>query len=468
MSDIYLTNSLTRKKEKFEPINPPNVEMYACGPTVYDYAHIGHMRRYVGDDVLKKALGLNGFKVKHVMNITDVGHLTSDADTGEDKIEKSARKTGKSAWDIAKFFENQFFASTDELNIKRPDIVCRATDHIKEQIELIEKLEKNGYTYKTEDGMYFDTAKLPEYGKLTRGKEGIRAGARIDVAGKKNPTDFALWKFSPKKSKRQMEWESPWGRGFPGWHIECSAMSMKYLGETFDIHTGGVDHIAIHHTNEIAQSEGATGEDPVKYWIHHEFLQVDGQKMAKSVGNTYTVEDVVKKGLNPLALRYLFLTAHYKDPLNFTWEALSSAGTALNKLREQLRVLKGEKERTALSQEKDKKRAGFREEFMLAINDDLNTAKGLAVLWEMLKSNLPSNDKYDLVLYFDEVFGLGLKEASSAKLEIPVEVLNLVEEREELRKEGKWQEADNLRMKIEKFGFRVEDVADGPKVKAAR
>ena len=227
MPDIYLTNSLSRKKEKFEPINPPNVGMYSCGPTVYDYSHIGHMRRYVGDDVLKNTLQVNGFKVTHVMNITDVGHLTSDADTGEDKIEKSAKETGKSAWDIAKFFENQFFASTDELNIQRPDIICRATDHIKEQIELIEKLEKNGFTYKTEDGIYFDTSKLSDYGKLTGGKEGIRAGTRIDIAGKKNPTDFALWKFSPKDSKRQMEWESPWGVGFPGWHIECSAMSMK-------------------------------------------------------------------------------------------------------------------------------------------------------------------------------------------------------------------------------------------------
>lgn len=466
MSDIYLTNSLSRKKEKFEPINPPNVGMYSCGPTVYDYSHIGHMRRYVGDDVLKNTLQVNGLKVTHVMNITDVGHLTSDADTGEDKIEKSARETGKSAWDIAKFFENQFFASTDELNIQRPDIICRATDHIKEQIELIKRLEKNGFTYKTEDGIYFDTSKLSDYGKLTRGKEGIKAGARIDVAGKKNPTDFALWKFSPKDSKRQMEWESPWGVGFPGWHIECSAMSMKYLGETFEIHTGGVDHIAIHHTNEIAQSEGATGKSPVKYWIHHEFLQVDGQKMAKSVGNTYTVEDVVKKGFDPLALRYLFLTAHYRDPLNFTWDALESSQNALDKLKGQTVSLRQESKRTVLSREKNEKIEHSRSEFITSLNDDLNTSKALAVLWEVLKSNIPSEDKYDLVVYFDEVLGLRLSEVS--EIAIPDKVKRLVEEREGLRKEGKFKEADELRIKIEKLGFRVEDVADGPKVKAAR
>ena len=466
MADIFLTNSLTRKKDKFEPINPPDVGMYSCGPTVYDYSHIGHMRRYVGDDVLKKTLEVNGLKVKHVMNITDVGHLTSDADTGEDKIEKSAKETGKSAWDIAKFFENQFFASTDELNIQRPDIVCRATDHIKEQIELIQKLAKNGYTYKTEDGIYFDTSKLSDYGKLTGGKEGIKAGTRIDVAGKINPTDFALWKFSPKGSKRQMEWESPWGVGFPGWHVECSAMSMKYLGEIFDIHTGGVDHIAIHHTNEIAQSEGATGKEPVKYWIHHEFLQVDGQKMAKSVGNTYTVEDVVKKGFDPLALRYLFLTAHYRDPLNFTWEALESAQNALDKLRAQVVSLKGESKRTALSEEKDEKIESFRSEFIASLNDDLNTSKALAVLWEVLKGSIPSEDKYDLILYFDEVLGLKLSEVSEA--EIPDKVKKLIEERERLRKENKFAEADKIREEIEKEGYALEDTPEGARAKKIR
>jgi len=339
-------------------------------------------------------------------------------------------------------------------------------EQIKEQIELIEKLDKNEYTYKTEDGIYFDTSKLPDYGKLTGGKEGIKVGARIDVAGKKNPTDFALWKFSPKDSKRQMEWESPWGVGFPGWHIECSAMSMKYLGETFDIHTGGVDHIAIHHTNEIAQSEGATGKEPVKYWIHHEFLQVDGQKMAKSIGNTYTVEDVVKKGFDPLALRYLFLTAHYRDPLNFTWEALESAQNALDKLKAQAVSLKGESKRTALSQEKDEKIESFRSEFIASLNDDLNTSKALAVLWEVLKSSIPSEDKYDLTLYFDEVLGLKLSEVSETK--IPDKVKKLIEERERLRKEDKFAEADKIREEIEKEGYALEDTSQGARAKKIR
>ena len=464
MAVLFLTNTLGRKKEKFTPLNPSEVTMYSCGPTVYDYSHIGHMRRYVSDDILKRVLELNGYQIKHVMNVTDVGHLTSDADTGEDKMEKSAKEKGKSAREIAKEFEEQFFTSTDALNIERPDIVSRATEHIKEQIELIQKIEEKGFTYKTDDGIYFDTSKLPDYGKLTGGKEGIKPGARVEVTGKKNPTDFALWKFSPKDSKRQMEWESPWGTGFPGWHIECSAMSMKYLGETFDIHTGGVDHIPIHHTNEIAQSEAATGKEPVRFWIHDEFLQVDGQKMAKSIGNTYTVDDVVKKGFDPLALRYLFLTAHYRDPLNFTWESLESAQTALVKLREQAGALKEEKERKQLSPEKGEKIEKYREEFLLAVNDDMNTAKAIAVLWETLKSNIPSNDKYDLVLYFDEVFGLGVSAATLIKIEVPKEIEELAKKREELRGAGKFEEADAIRKEIEEKGFFLRDTPEGTKI----
>jgi len=460
MSDLYLFNSLTRKKEIFVPINPPGVGMYSCGPTVYLFSHIGHMRRYVGDDILKRVLLLNGYKVKHVMNITDVGHLTSDADSGEDKIEKRAKETGKSAWDIAKFFESQFFVSTDALNIIRPEIICRATDHIKEQIDMIRQIEARGFSYKTDDGIYFDTSKLPSYGRLTRGKEGIKAGVRIDVSGKKNPTDFALWKFSPKNSKRQMEWESPWGMGFPGWHIECSAMSTKYLGETFDIHTGGIDHIPIHHTNEIAQSEGASGKAPVRFWLHHEFLQVNGQKMAKSLGNVYTVDDLKQKGFDPLALRYLFLTAHYRDPLNFSWESLTSASMALTKLRDYFISFK-DGHRTTLSSEKGQKIEHFEEAFRKAIGDDLNTPRALAVLWEGLKSNIPSEDKYDMALSFDEVLGLGLNKISQVKLIIPEEINKLVVQRESLRKEGRFEDADEIRKTIEKLGFEIKDTPDG-------
>lgn len=478
MSDIYLTNSLTRKKEKFEPLNPPNVGMYTCGPTVYDFASIGNFRTYITADILVRTLKINGYEVNYVMNITDVGHLTGDnlgdADLGEDRIEKSARVQGKTAWEIASYYTDAFLKDYEKLNLTKPSFLPKATEHIKEQIALVKKLEEKGLTYKITDGIYFDTEKFEKetgkkYGELST-LDAIKEGARVEPnPEKKNPRDFALWKFSPSTGsglpKRQMEWDSPWGVGFPGWHLECSAMSMKYLGETFDIHIGGEDLRQIHHPNEIAQSEGATGKTFVKYWLHTTFLQVDGKRMGKSLGNVYTLTDIEKKGFDPSSLKYLFLTAYCRDTLNFTWEALSSAGTALNKLRERLRVLKGEKERTTLSQEKETKIAGFREEFILAINDDLNTAKGLAVLWGMLKSSIPSSDKYDLALYFDEVLGLGLSEASSLKLEIPVEVKKLIEEREELRKEGKFKKADKKREEIEAKGFILNDTSEGTKVR---
>lgn len=456
--DIFLTNSLTRKKEKFIPINPPNVGVYSCGPTVYLSAHIGHMRKYLSDDILMRVLRTSGYKVTQVMNITDVGHLVSDADTGEDKMEKSAKATGQTVWDIAKFYEKQFFDSTTALNIKKPDVVCKATDHIEEQINLIKKLEEKGFTYKTTDGIYFDTSKFKNYGELTGGKEGIRPGLRIEMGEKKNATDFALWKFSPKDEKRQMEWDSPWGVGFPGWHIECSAMSMKYLGEQFDIHTGGEDHIAIHHTNEIAQSEAATEKSPfVKYWIHTAFLMVDGKKMSKSLGNFYTVEDIKKKGFDPLSLRYLYLGASYRDPLNFTWESLQAAENALERLRNQVISLKTEKDRTTLSQEKEQVIEKFRNDFIISVNDDLNTSKALAVVWEMLKSSIPSTDKLDLIYSFDEILGFGLSEISDSEPETPDNIKELIKKREEFRNQKNWQEADAIRKQIEELGFKVKD-----------
>lgn len=472
MSDIYLTNSLTRRKEKFEPINPPNVGMYSCGMTVYDYTHIGHGRKYVTDDILKRVLTVNGFKVKQVQNVTDVGHLVSDADEGEDKLEKGAAKTGKTVWEVADFFTKYFYDSMDKLNIIRPDVICKATDHIKEQIELIERLFKNGFAYDTPEAVYFDTTKFETYGELTGQKQDekkIAVRSEVETGEhKKHPADFALWfKRVGRFEKHTMHWDSPWGDGFPGWHIECSAMGMKYLGEQFDIHTGGEDHIPVHHTNEIAQSEGATGKRPfVKYWLHYAFLVVDGRKMSKSLGNFYTIEDVEEKGFEPLSLRYLYLTTHYRDPLNFTWKSLEAAQSALQNLKSLIVNLKSS-ERIALSQEKNEKVEKYRDDFTQAINDDLGTPKGLAVLWEMLKSNIPSSDKYDLALYFDEVLGLGLAEASFLKLEIPLEVMKLVEKREEFRKEGKFSEGDRLRKEIEEKGFIVEDTPAGSKVKAA-
>ena len=456
--DIYLTNSLTRKKEKFEAINPPDVGMYTCGMTVYDYAHIGHGRKYVTDDILKRVLTANGYKVKHVQNVTDVGHLVSDADDGEDKLEKGAVKQGKTVWEVAEFFTKNFYDSMDKLNIIRPDVICKATDHIKEQTELIQKLVDKGIAYDTPEAVYFDISKFPKYGEAFGQKlEDKKVAVRSEVQTgehKKNPADFALWfKRTGRFENHTMHWESPWGDGFPGWHIECSAMSMKYLGDQIDIHTGGEDHVSIHHPNEIAQCEAASGKSPfVNYWLHTAFLTIDGRKMSKSLENFYTVNDVEKKSFDPLALRYLYLGANYRDPLNFTWESLQAAQNALEKLRNQISALKDQKERATLSEEKEKKIEEFRNKFMESVNDDLNTSKALAVLWEMLKSNIPSEDKYDLAISFDEILGLNLK-----VLQVSQEAKELMEKREQLRKEGKYEEADKIRDQIQDLGFDVSD-----------
>lgn len=462
MADVYLTNSLTRKKEKFEPLHPPQVGLYTCGITAYDYAHIGHGRKYVMDDVLKRVLTANGFQVKHVQNVTDVGHLTSDADEGEDKLEKGAKRAGKTVWEAAEFFTKHFYDSMDKLNIIRPDIICRATEHIKDQVEMIEKLFKNGFAYDTPEAVYFDTTKFKTYGELSgQNQEEKKIAVREEIKTgehKKNPHDFALWfKRVGRFADHTMHWDSPWGDGFPGWHIECSAMSIKYLGEQFDIHTGGEDHIPVHHTNEIAQSEGATGKSPfVKYWIHYAFLMVDGAKMSKSLGNYYTLKDVKEKGYGALALRYLYLSTHYRKPLNFTWEALQAAQNALSKVCFQLTTLKAEG-RTTLSAEKSQKVDEFGARFREAVNDDLNTPQALAILWEVFKSNLPGEDKYDLLLSFDETLGLGLGKIPNLKQEIPNNIKILITKRDRLRKEGKFAEADKIRKQIAKAGFQVQD-----------
>jgi cysteinyl-tRNA synthetase len=440
MLKIY--NTLTHKVGEFRPLNPPAVGIYSCGPTVYDYQHIGHMRRYVGDDILIRVLKFNGFQVHHAMNITDVGHLVSDADMGEDKMEKGAKKFGKSVWDIAKMFEQQFKDSCIELNIQLPKDLMHATDFIKEQIDLIRVLQEKGYTYQTTDGIYFDTSKFKDYFKLSgQNPEELKAGVRVDMGDKKNVSDFALWKFSPKSEKRQMEWESPWGIGFPGWHIECSAMSMKALGESFDIHTGGIDHINIHHTNEIAQSEAATGRRFVNYWVHHNFLVVEGEKMSKSLGNFITVQDVVEKGYDPLSLRYLYLQTHYRQEMNFTWDSLESAAKALNKLRNQyLNLPQGKLDNVLVSK------------FLEACNEDLNMPKALAVIWE----NIEMLNKTTLVS-LDEILGFELSSYKKSEVELPVEVKNLLAQRENLRKEKKFELADKIRDEIIKMGYKVED-----------
>jgi len=458
-----------RKKLVFRPIKPELVRIYSCGPTVYDYPHLGHFRAYVFVDILRRMLLYNGFEIKHVMNITDVGHLTSDADTGEDKVEKKAREEKKTAWEISKFYTKIFFDDMIKLNVQKPEKIPRATEHVKDMIEFIKKIKENSYTYRTSDGIYFDTSKLKSYGKLAgldkKKIEELKPGARIKFSKeKKNITDFALWKFSPKNIKRHMEWDSPFGVGFPGWHIECSVMSIKYLGETFDIHTGGVDHITIHHPNEIAQTEAVTGKNPANFWIHNDFVMVNGEKMAKSKGNFYTMKDIEKRGFDPLALRYLFLTSHYRSKINFTWKSLSAAQKALSTLREHMLLLKKpDKKKT-----KNARVEFYKTEFLNAINDDLNTPKALKVLWNLIRQekNISNKDKLKLILKFDDVLGLKLREVKVEKIELSEEVKRLIEEREKARKRGDYKTSDRIRKRLkEEFGIILEDTPEGVKWK---
>jgi cysteinyl-tRNA synthetase len=462
MKSLFLFNSLTRKKEKFVPLKDKLVTMYNCGPTVYERPHIGNFRAYIFADILRRVLEFNGYKVKQIINITDVGHLTSDADTGEDKIEKSAREKKKSAWEIARYFENLFKEDFKKLNLKKPFKFPRATEHIKEMIELIKILEKKGYTYKISDGIYFDTSKFKDYGKLGNLKKRKDLLPRIEVnPEKRNPFDFALWKFSPKDQKRQMEWQSPWGVGFPGWHIECSAMAMKYLGKTIDIHTGGIDHLTVHHPNEIAQSEAATGKKFVRYWLHVNFLFVEGKKMAKSLGNIFTLEDIEKRGFSPLAFKYLVLTSHYRSEINFTWQAMESAENAYRNLIENVSgelIMNNYPRESALYP-----RESAHKEILNIINNDLDTPKLIAKIWEVLRSNKSFEYKKNFVLLADEILGLGLEKFIKRK--IPKKIKDKVLLREKLRKEKKWEMADKIREELLKLGYKIEDTKFGPFVK---
>jgi cysteinyl-tRNA synthetase len=457
-------NSLTKNKEVFDKSPGGTVGLYTCGPTVYDFVTIGNWRTYTLGDLICRTLSQNGYKVKYVMNITDVGHLTGDnegdADTGVDRMEKAKAREGKNAWDIAQFYTDDFLKSYEILNLSKPMLFSKATDHIAEQIDLVGKLEENGLTYKTSDGIYFDTKAYEEkgfhYGELSNLSE-IKEGARVEINHeKKNPRDFALWKFSPKDTKRDMEWESPWGVGFPGWHIECSAMSMKYLGEQFDIHAGGEDLKSTHHPNEIAQSQGATGKKPfVKYWIHGAFLQVDGGKMGKSLGNAYSLEDVIQRGYSPITLRYFYLTAHYSSSLNFTWEALNGAENALKRLYRHFLEL-GEDDSGVVLE-------AYKERFLGAINNDLNMPAALAVLWDLLSDTVESNaDKRATILYFDEVLGLGLNDLKEE--EIPENVSDLIKKRDLARTNKNWEESDEIRKNLEELGYEVSDTSEGTKI----
>lgn len=442
---IKFFNSLGRQKQAFEPLEKGQVKMYVCGPTVYDEAHLGNFRAYIFEDILRRVLEFSDYKVTEVMNITDVGHLTSDEDTGEDKMQVGAEREQKTVWQIAEKYTKSFQEDIVKFNIKPPTIWAKATDHIQDQIDFIKKIEAKGFTYKTSDGMYFDTTKLSDYGKLANlNLDEQQTGTRVEEnKEKKNPADFALWKFSPSDSHRQMEWDSPWGKGFPGWHIECSAMSTKYLGEQFDLHTGGIDHIATHHTNEIAQSEAANGKIPARFWLHGAFLLIEGRKMAKSEGTVLTLSTLKEKRIEPLAYRYLTLTAHYRSPLNFTWDGIKAAQNTLKNIR---------KLKDTTSKLNDKERAELTEKITAALEDDLDTPKALALLHG-------AND-FTLWTTFEPVLALDLEKTD----QIPKEIKQLVEERETVRTAGDYTKADALRSEIEKKGYIVEDTAEGSKI----
>ncbi len=398
---LVLYDTYTRSLRTFEPLDPAGaVGIYTCGPTVYDYQHIGNYRTFLFEDVLKRVLKWNGHRVRHVMNITDVGHLTSDADTGEDKMEKGARRTGRNAWDIAALYTQAFVDDCALLNIEPPDVMPRATAHVSAQIDFIADLERKGYTYRTEDGVYFDTSRQGDYGFLARlDRAGLEAGRRVDPGQKRSATDFALWKFSPAGSTRQMEWDSPWGRGFPGWHIECSAMALQYLGDWFDIHCGGEDHIPVHHTNEIAQTEARAGTRLANFWVHGYFLLANDAKMAKSAGEFLRLAALAERGYDALAFRYLCLTGHYRSQLNFTWEALDAAATGLARMRAAFHAL----DRSAADPD-----PALIARFGAEVNDDLNLPRALAVAWETLRGELPEAARRATLARFDAVLGLGL------------------------------------------------------------
>ncbi len=457
--DIRLHNTMSGALEVIEPLVEGKISLYTCGLTVYDYGHIGNFRTFIFYDVLRRTLEQAGYRVDHVMNVTDVGHLVSDADDGEDKLEKGAAREGRTAWEIASYYIEAYHTDRERLNILPPSVKePRATDYIPQQIALVEKLEAGGFTYTISDGVYFDTSRLSDYGKLAHlDIEGLQAGARVEMnPEKKNVTDFALWKFSPTDAKRDMEWNSPWGVGFPGWHLECSAMAMDLLGETIDIHCGGIDHIPVHHTNEIAQSEAATGKEFARMWTHSEFLLVDGGKMSKSKGNFYTVQDLIDKGYNPLAFRYLMLTAHYRSKINFTMQSLDAAQSALNTLIYKTSTIIGD-----MSAPDEAAMVEFSE----AINSDLNMPVALSCLWKMIQSSEPSDVKLATILAMDSVLGLQLvPQAQGLKQKMKdagSDFAELLEKREQARKNKNWEAADSIRDDIAAKGFVVEDTPEG-------
>lgn len=455
--DLKIYNTLSRSKEVFVPVRPGRVGIYTCGPTVYNYAHIGNLRTYIFMDILRRVFAFNGYKVKSVMNITDVGHLLSDADDGDDKMSMAAAEQKKTPEEIAEFYSAAFFRDIARLNVRRPDVTPKATEHIGDMIKIVQALLDKGYAYETDDGIYFDISKFPDYGKLSGANlEEQLAGARVDInTGKRHPADFALWKKAAPN--HIMKWPSPWGMGYPGWHIECTAMSNKYLGDVFDIHTGGIDHVPIHHENEIAQAEAWLGKKAVNYWMHSEFMLVDGGKMSKSLGNTYTVDDLAAKGYTPMEFRYMCLNVQYRQKLNFTWEAMAAAKTAYERLSALLY-----RHKTAPAPENRPEIEKYLGEFHEAINDDLNVPMAMGVLWKMLR--LPAGkDVYDAALVMDKVFALDFDKVASPDhtAEAPPEIREMAEKRRGVRRNKNWAESDRLRDEIAAKGYKVLDTADG-------
>jgi cysteinyl-tRNA synthetase len=480
---LTLFNTLGRKIQPFEPLIPPKVGFYGCGPTVYNYAHIGNLRAYITHDLLVRTLRRLGYEVTHVMNITDVGHLSDDADEGDDKMVRSAEERGKTVLEIAEFYSQAFFRDMEKLNISRPQVICKATEHIKDMIDLIKRIEANGFTYFSEGNLYFDISKFPSYGELALLRlDELKAGARVKTdANKRNPGDFVLWFTKSKFENQALVWDSPWGRGYPGWHIECSAMSIKYLGETFDIHAGGIDHISIHHTNEIAQSEAATGKHPwVKYWLHNEFLILDKGKMSNSAGGFLTLKDLIDKGFDPLDYRYFLLGGHYRSQLQFSWPALEGARNSRKSLMERLRVL-AKKNPDLKPQVKDAARGAaslagcqkYLAAFNKALEDDLSTPRALAELWGLLRDNeIEPRAALEAGLDMDTILGLNLEEALRTEVnsdvvdpagtaELTQEIEALIARRTEAKKAKNFTLADEIRNQLKERGIELSDSPTG-------
>ncbi|GIW63250.1 MAG: cysteine--tRNA ligase [Patescibacteria group bacterium] len=468
MQRLKIYNTLSRKIEEIYPLTDNRITLYSCGPTVYDYTHLGHIRTYINNDILKRTLEYLGYKVIHTMNITDVGHLTDDADFGEDKLEKGAEKHNKTVWEVAEYFTNYFFYTIKQVNIKQPSIICKATEHINQMIDLIKKLEEKGYTYQTSQAVYFDIRKFKDYGKLSgQSLEEKLSAVREEVVldpEKKHPADFALWfKRTGRFANHTMHWPSPWGDGFPGWHIECSAMSMHYLGETIDIHTGGEDHIPVHHENEIAQSEAATGKPFVRFWVHYAFLLVNGEKMSKSKQNFYTIDDILKQGFHPLALRLHFLSGHYRQQFNFTFKALKATENSYKTLLRKVEELKFIN--TYLKPDNPSKKdynliKKFEQNIIEVLSNDLNTPKALAKFWNLIDlETLNPRLKLELILRLDQILGLRLE--SIKPVNLTEDLKKLIIERESFKGKKQFDKADNIREMLNDKGFEVKDTKLG-------